>query len=128
MRTQSFQLNYAKVAGHRQRPDRPEHRHGRIVGQRVADPVAARRVVFETRTNQLFVTDIPSKLEEVQALIAKIDIPVRQVLIESRIVIADDSFGRSLGVRLGAVDLRGIRGGIPGYNVGGSNYVSPGGN
>ena len=43
-------------------------------------------VIFETRTNQLFVTDIPSKLEEVQALIAKIDIPVRQVLIEARIV------------------------------------------
>ena len=59
--------------------------------------------MFETRTNQLFVSDIPSKLEEVQALIAKIDIAVRQVLIESRIVIADDSFGRSLGIRLGAV-------------------------
>ena len=57
--------------------------------------------MFETRTNQLFVTDIPSKLEEVQALIAKIDIPVRQVLIESRIVIADETFGRSLGMRLG---------------------------
>ena len=81
-------------------------------------------MVFETRTNQLFVTDIPSKLEEIQALIAKIDIPVRQVLIESRIVIADDTFGRSLGVRLGAVDLRGVRGGIPGYSVGGNNYAS----
>jgi type IV pilus assembly protein PilQ len=76
----------------------------------------------------MFVTDIPSKLEEVQALIAKIDIPVRQVLIESRIVIADDTFGRSLGIRLGAVDLRCVRGGIPGYNIGGNNYVSPGGN
>jgi len=76
----------------------------------------------------MFVTDIPSKLEEVQALIAKIDIPVRQVLIASRIVIADDTFGRSLGIRLGAVDLRGVRGGIPGYNIGGTNYVSPGGN
>src|SRR4029077_20793284 len=93
---------------------------------RILSPRGA--VVFETRTNQLFVTDIPSKLEEVQALIAKIDIPVRQVLIESRIVIADDSFGRSLGIRLGAVDLRGIRGGIPGYNIGSNNYFSPGGN
>ncbi|MDQ6639112.1 MAG: type IV pilus secretin PilQ, partial [Pseudomonadota bacterium] len=84
--------------------------------------------VFETRTNQLFVSDIPSKLEEIQTLIAKIDIAVRQVLIESRIVIADDSFGRSLGVRLGASDLRGVRGGLPGYSVGGDTRVSVGGN
>ena len=58
-------------------------------------------VIFEARTNQLFVTDVPSNLEQVQALIAKIDIPVRQVLIEARIVEAADSFGKSIGVRLG---------------------------
>ncbi len=57
--------------------------------------------MFEARTNQLFVTDTPPVLEEVQNMIAKIDIPVRQVLIESRIVIAEDTFGKSLGVRLG---------------------------
>ena len=60
-------------------------------------------VIYETRTNQLFVTDIPSKLEEIQMLIAKIDIPVRQVLIEARIVEAADTFGKSLGVKLGAL-------------------------
>ena len=85
-------------------------------------------VIYETRTNQLFVTDIPSKLEEIQMLIAKIDIPVRQVLIEARIVEADDKFGRTLGVKLGSTDLRGIQGGIPGYQVGGGNYVTIGGN
>jgi type IV pilus assembly protein PilQ len=128
VRTQSFQLNYAKVQ------DIANGLTGQSTGTSGSQGNAARilsprgAVVFETRTNQLFVTDIPSKLEEVQALIAKIDIPVRQVLIESRIVIADESFGRSLGMRLGFVDLRGIRGGIPGYNVGGNNYVSPGGN
>ena len=58
-------------------------------------------VIYEARTNQLFVSDIPSKLEEIAAMIAKIDIPVRQVLIEARIVEASDTFGRSLGVRLG---------------------------
>jgi type IV pilus assembly protein PilQ len=57
--------------------------------------VAARQRDLRVRTNQLFVTDIPSKLEEVQAVIAKIDIPVRQVLIEARIVEADDTFGRA---------------------------------
>jgi type IV pilus assembly protein PilQ len=76
-------------------------------------------VLFESRTNQLFVTDVPTKLEEIQELITKIDIPVRQVLIEARIVEADDSFGRNLGVKLGGTDARGTptRAGI---SVGGS--------
>ena len=94
--------------------------------QRILSPRGS--VIFETRTNQLFVTDIPSKLEEIQVLIGKIDIPVRQVLIEARIVEADDKFGRTLGIKLGGSDLRGIQGGIPGYSVGGGNYVTVGGN
>ena len=57
--------------------------------------------ISEARTNQLFVTDIASKLEQVQQLIATLDIPVRQVLIEARIVEASDTFGKSLGIRLG---------------------------
>ena len=71
-------------------------------------------MIAEPRTNQLFVTDIPSRLEQVQQLIGKLDIAVRQVLIEARIVEASDTFGKSLGVRLGGSDLRGIRGGDPG--------------
>ena len=95
--------------------DRPDDRSGG--GTRHAIQGSPRgSVIFETRTNQLFVTDIPSKLEEIQMLIrGKIDVPVRQVLIEARIVIADDTFSRSLGVKLGATDLRGIRGGDAGY-------------
>ncbi|RTL33006.1 MAG: type IV pilus secretin PilQ [Burkholderiales bacterium] len=85
-------------------------------------------VIAEPRTNQLFVSDVPSKLEEIQAMIAKIDIPVRQVLIEARIVEANDKFGRALGIKLGANDIRGQQGGIPGYSVGGGNYVTVGGN
>jgi type IV pilus assembly protein PilQ len=127
LRTQSFQLNYAKAQ------DIAAGLTGQAIGgggggtaSRILSPRGS--VVFETRTNQLFVSDIPSKLEEVQSLIAKIDVAVRQVRIESRIVIADDSFGRSLGVRLGASDLRGIRGGVPGYGVGGDTRVTVGGN
>ena len=125
VRTQAFQLNYAKSE------DVAKGLTGTASGSggtasRILTPRGS--VIFETRTNQLFVSDIPSKLEEVQALITKIDIPVRQVLIEARIVIADDSFGRSLGVKLGAVDLRGLRGGMPGYGVGGNNRVTFGGN
>lgn len=85
-------------------------------------------VIAEVRTNQLFVTDIASKLEQVQALIAKVDVPVRQVLIEARIVEADDTFGRALGVKLGGNDLRGLQGGVPGYAVGGGNYLTFGNN
>jgi type IV pilus assembly protein PilQ len=128
VRTQSFQLNYTKaeevakgLTGQNTGQGGGGQNNSRILSQRGS-------VIYETRTNQLFVTDIPSKLEEVQAMIAKVDIPVRQVLIEARIVEADDKFGRSLGVKLGSQDLRGIQGGIPGYNVGGNNYITLGGN
>ena len=57
--------------------------------------------VLDPRTNQIFVTDIPSKLEEIRKLVEKTDIAQKQVLIEARIVEADDKFGRNLGVRLG---------------------------
>ena len=85
-------------------------------------------VIAEVRTNQLFVTDIASKLDQVQGLIAKVDVPVRQVLIEARIVEADDTFGRALGVKLGGNDLRGLQGGVPGYSVGGGNFLTFGNN
>jgi type IV pilus assembly protein PilQ len=84
-------------------------------------------VIAEPRTNQLFVTDVPSKLEQVQGLILKLDIAVRQVLIEARIVEASDTFGRSLGVRLGGSDQRGVKGGNAGYSIGGGNRVALGG-
>jgi type IV pilus assembly protein PilQ len=124
LRTQSFQLNYAKAE------DVAKGLSGQGSGGGGATRILSSRgsVIFEGRTNQLFVSDVPSKLEEIQSMIAKIDIPVRQVLIEARIVIADDSFGSSLGMRLGASDLRGLRGGVSGYNVGGDNRLTVGGN
>ena len=153
VRTQSFQLNYARAdevarglsgqtggggnsansgagnnanSGSNSSSSSSNTSGGGSQTQRILSPRGS--VIFETRTNQLFVTDIPSKLEEVQVLIGKIDIPVRQVLIEARIVEADDKFGRTLGIKLGASDLRGIQGGIPGYSVGGGNYLTVGGN
>jgi len=66
--------------------------------------------------------DIPSKLEQVQQLIAKIDIAVRQVLIEARIVEASDSFGKSLGVKLGGGGTAAASGDKPGIALG-SSYV-----
>ena len=58
-------------------------------------------VSFDDRTNTLLVSDIPSKIQEIRQLIAVLDRPVQQVLIESRIVIATDSFARELGVKFG---------------------------
>jgi type IV pilus assembly protein PilQ len=126
LRTQSFQLNYAKAEDIAKGLTGQSQSSGGGTASRILSSRGS--VVSETRTNQLFVSDIPSKLEEIQSLIAKIDIPVRQVLIESRLVIADETFGRSLGVRLGGVDLRGVRGGVPGYGVGGDNRIAVGGN
>lgn len=59
-------------------------------------------VLAEPRTNQLFISDLPQRLVLVQKMLDQLDIPVRQVLIEARIVEADHQFGESLGVRLGA--------------------------
>ena len=80
--------------------------------------------VIDARTNTLFIHDTPSKLDEVRKLIAQIDIPVKQVLIESRIVEATDSFSKNLGVRLGVNDARGT--GFPVSN-GGSTRLTTGG-
>ena len=123
LRTQGFQLNYAKAA------DLAVQLVGSGGGGGGGSRTLSSRgsLIAEPRTNQLFVNDIASKLEQVQQLIAKLDVPIRQVLIEARIVEASDSFGRSLGVRLGGSDLRGIRGGDAGYGVGGANRIALGG-
>lgn len=59
-------------------------------------------VTFDDRTNTLIVSDIPQKIREIRALVAVLDRPVKQVLIESRIVIATDNFTRELGAKFGA--------------------------
>ncbi len=130
VRTQAFQLNYAKADTVANGLSGTGASGGGAGGtaSRILSPRGS--VIFEARTNQLFVSDIPSKLEEIQAMITKIDIPVRQVLIEARIVIANDSFGRSLGVKLGATDTNapnnsGIRVG-GNLNAVGSQTLQPG--
>lgn len=93
LRTETFQLNYQKAEAFKQ-VFGIEGGTGRSIlskrGSAVVDP----------RTNQLFVTDIASKLEEVRKLVQKTDIASRQVLIEARIVEANDTFSRNLGAKL----------------------------
>jgi type IV pilus assembly protein PilQ len=105
-RTESFQMNYQKAADVQKLLSDPTQR---ILSKRGS-------AVVDARTNTLFVQDTPSRLEEVRRLIAKIDVAVRQVMIEARIVEANDTFSRNLGARLGYNE-----GGLPGHRILGQN-------
>jgi type IV pilus assembly protein PilQ len=118
--TQSFQLNYtraAEIALQIAPAGGAAAASSRLLSARGS-------VVAEPRTNQLFVTDIASRIEQVRQMIAKLDIAVRQVLIEARIVEASDTFGKTLGVRLGGTDQRAQSGGDGGYRIAGGNRVA----
>jgi type IV pilus assembly protein PilQ len=82
---------------------------------------------FDVRTNTLLLNDTPDKIKQLRDLIAVLDTPVQQVLIESRIVIATDNFERDLGAKFGAnatrtnpsgqvIQTGGTIGGVPGNN------------
>jgi type IV pilus assembly protein PilQ len=123
LRTETFQLNYTKadILAVLLRGGTPP---GAASGGGTSQPLLSKRgsVVFDLRTNTLFVQDIPSRLEAVRRVIATTDVPVRQVMIEARIVEANDKFGRSLGVRLGThwFNTSRLFGGPNRYTVGGN--------
>ena len=109
IRTETFQLNYQRAESFTKILTDEKQRILSKRGSAVVDP----------RTNTLFIQDTPARLEEIRRLIRKVDIPVRQVMIESRIVEALDTFSRNLGVRLGRpIDLHG--GGTPGQEISGT--------
>ena len=91
VRTESFQLNYQKGQDFQALLSNPNQR---ILSKRGS-------AVVDARTNTVFVQDTPARLEEVRKLLRKVDVPVRQVMIESRIVEASDLWSRNLGVRMG---------------------------
>jgi type IV pilus assembly protein PilQ len=97
-RTESFQMNYQKAADVQKLLADPSQKILSKRGSAVVDP----------RTNTLFVQDTASRLDEVRKLIAKIDVAVRQVMIEARIVEASDTFSKNLGARLGLIE-RGLQ-------------------
>lgn len=74
---------------------------------------ATGKVTVDKRTNQVFVFDVPSKLDLVRGLLSQVDRAPRQVLIEARIVEADDGYSKALGVRLGGADAQGLTKGNP---------------
>jgi type IV pilus assembly protein PilQ len=119
LQTRAFQLNYAKAA--ELALQIAPGSAATAAGAQAARILSVRgSVMAEPRTNQLFVTDIAARIEQVHALIQLLDIPIRQVLIEARIVEADDRFGRSLGVRLGGSHFGEVGGGNVRLRLGGS--------
>lgn len=94
VRTETFQLNYQKAESFKAILDNAGGGGKSILSKRGS-------AVMDPRTNQLFVTDIPSKLDDIRKLVQRTDIASRQVLIEARIVEANDTFSRNLGVKLG---------------------------
>ena len=91
VRTESFALSYAKAEDLKKLLSDKDQK---ILSKRGS-------ATTDERTNTLFVQDTGGRLEEARRLIQQLDVPVRQVLIEARIVIADDKWGRQLGARFG---------------------------
>jgi type IV pilus assembly protein PilQ len=106
VRTESFQLSYQKG----------DDMIKMLTGGKQSILSKRGSAMVDQRTNTLFVQETPSRLEEVRKLIKQIDVPVRQVMIEARIVEASDKFGRQLGVRMGynATNDFGVAGDIRG--------------
>ncbi len=91
LRSEAFVVNYQKAEDVRKLLSDEKQR---LISKRGS-------VAVDVRTNQIFVQDTTARLEDVRRLLQRIDIPVPQVLIEARIVEADDDFSRNLGVRFG---------------------------
>ena len=125
VRTENFVINYQKA---------DDVRHLLVDDkQRLLSKRGS--VMVDVRTNQLFVQDTTSRLEEVRRLLQRIDIPVPQVLIEARIVEADDRFSQNLGARFGFARITNnswVNSGAgstigPGTGTGGDNTITIGG-
>ncbi len=120
LRSELVQINYAKAADLALLLKSEENRLLTPRGN----------VTVDVRTNTLLLQDTASKLAELRTLMERLDIPVRQVLVESRVVIANDDYARDLGVRLGFAHGGSIgdsstlfSGGQPGHLFGTSTVV-----
>ena len=98
VRSEFLQVNYAKATD----------LAALLKGTSGSSVLSARgTVAVDERTNTLLLSDTSESLDGVRKLVATLDIPVRQVLIESRLVIVNDDFERDLGVRAGLTGTRG---------------------
>jgi len=91
LRTEFFQANYAKAGD---LAELLKSGTGSILSERGS-------VSVDERTNTLLINDTVEQLASIRSLVHRLDVPIRQVLIESRIVIASDDFNKDIGVRWG---------------------------
>lgn len=116
LRTEVFTLKYQKAEDFKKilNGGNDSGGGGGGSGQGARNRILSQRgsVNHDPRTNTLFVQDTVKKLEEIQLVINKVDVAVKQVMIESRLVIADDKFAKSLGARFGVTQT-----GTPGSSV-----------
>ncbi|MCG8369709.1 MAG: type IV pilus secretin PilQ, partial [Proteobacteria bacterium] len=87
-----LQVNYAKAA------DLSDLIRGSQGGSMLSDRGS---IAVDDRTNTLLVQDTAERLQDIRRMVQTLDIPIKQVLIESRIVVVNDDFSRDLGIRLG---------------------------
>ncbi|MDS4022329.1 MAG: type IV pilus secretin PilQ [Candidatus Competibacter sp.] len=98
LRTEIVQVNYAKASELKTLL--------KTVGEKGQSMLSPRGdVAVDERTNSLIVKDVPDKIVEVRNLVTKLDIPTRQVMIDSRVVIASTDFARDIGVRFGVTGV-----------------------
>ena len=94
LKSEFIQIRYAKAANVVTLFEAGSEQGGSLVSERGS-------VVVDDRTNSIIVTDTVAKLDEIRALIDNVDIPIRQVMIEARIVIASSDVDEQLGIRWG---------------------------
>ena len=103
LRSETFQLNYQKAQDLVDFLNGTGTAGGTGTSAGTANRILSKRgaASADLRTNQVFIVETGTKLEQIRGVITKLDIPSRQVIIESRIVEANDQFARNLGVKLG---------------------------
>jgi type IV pilus assembly protein PilQ len=119
LRSEFIQVNYAKAS----------ELAALIQGQSGNSLLSERgSVAIDERTNTLLVNDTSSSLTDVRRLVTTLDIPVRQVLIESRVVIVSDDYSRQIGVRFGSSSVNDNSGngliGLTGTSAGSDSIVT----
>jgi type IV pilus assembly protein PilQ len=96
LRSEFIQINYAKASD-----------MAALLSSDTASLLSERgTVTVDARTNTLLVQETSERLEDIRRMVRQLDIPVRQVLIESRIVVANNDFSRELGTRFGVSHVR----------------------
>lgn len=112
LRTEIIQVNYAKAGEIAKLLENKGGGGGDKTTQERGILSPRGDIVPDERTNTLIVKDVPDKLVEVRELVAKLDVPSRQVLIDSRVVIASNDFSRDLGAKFGVTGVQQAGGGI----------------